>query len=104
MDPGVPGTATSTRPDREGTEQLDRMEDPVDPQTDDPDRTDPDRTDPEPLERHPDDGQLPSDTDVQAERQEEGVEAEVEEELVEAERRRRAEELPPEERSGGSDV
>jgi hypothetical protein len=69
------------------------------------------RDDPEPpdgapgtLERHPDAGQLPSDVDVQAERQEEGVEAEVEEEVVEAERRQLAEELPPEERSGGSDV
>lgn len=30
-----------------------------------------------PLERHPSPGQLPSDTDVQAERQEEGVEAEI---------------------------
>ncbi len=56
------------------------------------------------VERHPDAGQLPSDTDVLAERQVEGGEAEVSEELVEAERRRRAEELPPEARSGGSDV
>jgi hypothetical protein len=36
-----------------------------------------DETTDEPLERHPSPGQLPSDTDVQAERQEEGVEAEV---------------------------
>jgi hypothetical protein len=34
-------------------------------------------TDDEPLDRHPDPGQLPSDTDVQAERQEEGVAAEI---------------------------
>lgn len=33
--------------------------------------------DEQPLERHPSPGQLPSDTDVQAERQEEGVEAEI---------------------------
>ena len=33
------------------------------------------------LERHPHGGQEPGDTDVQAERQEEGVEAEIEEEL-----------------------
>ena len=39
------------------------------------------------LERHPHGGQEPGDTDVQAERQEEGVEAEIEEEIVEAHRR-----------------
>ena len=38
------------------------------------------------LERHPHGGQEPGDTDVQAERQEEGVEAEIEEEIVEAHR------------------
>lgn len=42
------------------------------------------------LERHPHGGQEPGDTDVQAERQEEGVEAEIEEEIVEAHRRERA--------------
>ncbi|UDY37514.1 hypothetical protein [Dermatobacter hominis] len=56
------------------------------------------------LARHPRPGQLPSDAEVQAERQAEGVEAEAEEAAVEAERRQRADELPPEERSGGSDV
>lgn len=39
------------------------------------------------LERRPHGGQEPGDTDVQAERQEEGVEAEIEEEVVEAHRR-----------------
>jgi hypothetical protein len=43
------------------------------------------------LERHPHDGEEPSDTDVQAERQEEGVEAEIEEAAVEQARRARAE-------------
>jgi hypothetical protein len=43
----------------------------------------------EPLERHPHPGEMPSDTDVQAERQEEGVRAEEAEEAVEEERRRR---------------
>lgn len=39
------------------------------------------------LERHPHGHQEPGDTDVQAERQEEGVEAEIEEEIVEEHRR-----------------
>ena len=38
--------------------------------------TDPDRDIDEPLRREPEPGQLPSDTDVQAERQEEGERAE----------------------------
>ncbi len=50
------------------------------------------RPDPDaPLERHPHGGEEPSDVDVQAERQEEGVEAEIEEEVVEDHRRRLAE-------------
>jgi hypothetical protein len=40
-----------------------------------------------PLTRRPAPGQEPGDTDVQAERQKEGVEAEVEEEIVENQRR-----------------
>ena len=40
-----------------------------------------------PLTRHPAPGQEPSDTDVQAERQKEGVDAELEEEAVEDQRR-----------------
>ena len=64
----------------------------------------PDRTGGDSLDRHPGEGQLPSDTDVQAERQEEGVEAELADAEIEEERRRLAAELPPEERSGGSDV
>jgi hypothetical protein len=43
--------------------------------------------DPEPLARDPRAGQLPSDTDVQAERQEQGVEAEYDAELRDAARR-----------------
>ena len=42
--------------------------------------------DDEALKRHLTPGEMPSDTDVQAERQEEGVEAEEEEGLIESER------------------